>query len=198
MNNLKTSPLCKARPKSSRIGTRPTAPRTGNNLSRKTDSPIKKTASYSCVGCLATPSPKSIPQGKLVGVPYVLSANPVRKHPILPTAIPTASGTANKSPVDSLIPTYFFISSTVIHPPMSPPMMVLPPIKYIGSRQCVNVAAGSSAQYKILLPSAPPTNAAAITLQRNGTSNASPRLPLSHRKVTNATEYPAASNSKCG
>src|SRR5213595_2194113 len=50
------------------------------------------------------PSPKSTPVQSAVGFPYVPSGRPVRKHPTLPMAIPTASGIANKSPVRVLTP----------------------------------------------------------------------------------------------
>jgi hypothetical protein len=40
------------------------------------------------------PSPKLTAQGRLVGVPQVLSERPVRKHPMRPMAMPRARGMA--------------------------------------------------------------------------------------------------------
>ena len=86
----------------------------------------RKSASYTCVGWRRTPSPKSTPQGSDVATPNVWSSSPVRKQPIRPMAIATASGTANRSPVRESMRRRRFAPSTASQPPAIPPTIVLP------------------------------------------------------------------------
>jgi len=130
--------------------------------------------------------------------PAVWSSSPVRKHPIRPTAIPTHNGTANKSPVRRVIPRCRLATSTANNPPISAPTMVFPPIKYRGSRQCANIMAGSSNQYKTLLPTTAPIAAAAIIHQRSPSPSRSPRRFRSSRYTRNATAYASVSKIKWG
>ena len=45
-----------------------------------------------------------VPQGRAVGVPWVKSSSPEKKQPMRPTATPTASGSAKRAPVRSVMP----------------------------------------------------------------------------------------------
>ncbi len=76
--------------------------------------------------------------------------------------MPTASGTANKSPVRTVTARRCLAISTPIVPPTRPPTIVLPPSRKSGLFQCASVALGSSSQNASRLPIAAPAIAAAM------------------------------------
>ncbi len=90
---------------------------------KKRRSRIKKTISYNEIGCLYNPSPKFMPVGKLVSLPYVNSVVPLKKQPIRPIIIPIIIGKVNKSPEERFSLIIFFEVSTPINPPKRPPMI---------------------------------------------------------------------------
>ena len=100
-----------------------------------------------------------------------------------PIAIPTASGTANRSPVERRSPSSAFTTSTAISPPSNPPTTVFPAIRNAGSVHCARKAIGSSSQASSLLPRAPPSAAAVIAHQRVPLGMSSVRRARSHRKT---------------
>src|SRR6267142_187750 len=71
---------------------------------------------------------------------------------IRPMAMPTHSGTANRSPVRLVNCMERLTHSTAISPPISPPTMVLPP-----HSTCRNHRPANTLRHRIALP--PPENA---------------------------------------
>ena len=66
------------------------------------------------------PSPKSTAPGQTGGKPCVRSSRPVRKQPTRPTAIPSTSGSTNRSPVATATPSRRLTHSTAMSAPDQP------------------------------------------------------------------------------
>ena len=94
----------------------------------------RNASSYNARGWRANPSPKSMPVIREVVFPYVNSAVPARKQPILPIKMPKMIGRVNRSPEGCLSFNFHLVISTPSKPPKSPPMIVLRLKKYMKSR----------------------------------------------------------------